>query len=110
VNGKQTLAENDSDVAGLSAAYNGYHDSLANKTAPAQDGFSCGQQFFIAYGQNWGRKTREAALRQQVMTDPHAPAQFHADIVWNIDPWYSAFNVQPGEKLYLAPAGRVHIW
>ena len=110
VNGKQTLAENIADVAGLSAAYDGYHDSLANKIAPDQDGFSGDQQFFIAFGQNWGRKAREAALRQQVMTDPHAPAQFRADTVRNIDSWYSAFNVQPGEKLYLAPPDRVQIW
>ncbi len=110
VNGKQTLAENIADVAGLSAAYDGYHDSLANKTAPHQDGFTGDQQFFIAFGQNWGRKAREAALRQQVTTDPHAPAQFRADTVRNIDPWYSAFNVQPGEKLYLAPPDRVQIW
>jgi len=110
VNGKQTLAENIADVAGLSAAYDGYHDSLANKAAPAQDGFTGDQQFFIAFGQNWGRKAREAAARQQVMTDPHAPAQFRADTVRNIDPWYSAFNVQPGEKLYLAPPDRVRIW
>jgi endothelin-converting enzyme/putative endopeptidase len=110
VNGKQTLGENIADVAGLSAAYDGYHDSLANKTAPAHDGFSGDQQFFIAFGQNWGRKVREAALRQQVMTGPHARAQFRADTVRNIDPWYSAFDVQPGEKLYLAPADRVQIW
>jgi putative endopeptidase len=110
VNGKQTLAENIADVAGLSAAYDGYHNSLANKTAPAQDGFSGDQQFFIGYGQNWGRKAREAALRQQVITDSHAPAQFRADTVRNIDPWYPAFNVQPGEKLYLAPPDRVQIW
>jgi putative endopeptidase len=110
VNGKQTLGENIADVAGLSAAYDGYHDSLANKTAPAQDDFTGDQQFFIAFGQNWGRKAREAALRQQVMADPHAPAQYRADTVRNIDPWYSAFDVQPGEKLYLAPADRVQIW
>jgi putative endopeptidase len=110
VNGKQTLGENIADVAGLSAAYDGYHDSLGNKTAPSQGGFSGDQQFFIAFGQNWGRKAREAALRQQVMTDPHAPAQYRADTVRNIDPWYSAFEVQLGEKLYLAPAERVRIW
>ena len=54
MNGKQTLAENIADVAGISAAYDGYQASLAGKTAPAQDGFSGDQQFFIAFGQNWG--------------------------------------------------------
>jgi endothelin-converting enzyme/putative endopeptidase len=110
VNGKQTLGENIADVAGLSAAYDGYHASLAGKTAPTQDGFSGDQQFFIAFGQNYASKGREAALRQQVMTDPHSPAQFRAATVRNIDSWYSAFNVQAGEKLYLAPSDRVQIW
>jgi endothelin-converting enzyme/putative endopeptidase len=110
VNGKQTLAENIADVAGISAAYDGYQASLAGKPAPTQDGFSGDQQFFIAFAQNWGSKTREAALRQQVMTNPHAPAQYRADTVRNIDAWYAAFNVQPNEKLYLAPPERVRLW
>jgi endothelin-converting enzyme/putative endopeptidase len=110
VNGKQTLGENIADVAGISAAYDGYQASLSGKTAPAQDGFSGDQQFFIAFAQNWGSKTREAALRHEVMTDPHAPAEYRAATVRNVDAWYAAFQVQPGEKLYLAPAGRVRIW
>jgi len=110
VNGKQTLAENIADVAGISAAYDGYHASLAGKTAPVQDGFSGDQQFFIAFGQNWGSKVRDAALRQQVATDPHSPAQYRADTVRNIDAWYSAFDVQPEQTLYLTPEDRVRIW
>jgi putative endopeptidase len=110
VNGKQTLAENIADVAGISAAYDGYKASLSGKTAPEQDGFSSDQQFFIAFGQNWGSKVREAALRQQVMTDPHAPAEYRAAEVRNIDAWYAAFDVQPGQKLYLASSDRVRIW
>ena len=110
VNGRQTLGENIADVAGISAAYDGYKASLSGKTAPTQDGFSGDQQFFIAFGQNWGSKTREAALRQEVMTDPHAPAQYRAAEVRNIDAWYAAFNVQAGEKLYLTPPDRVRIW
>src|SRR5271156_2481857 len=81
VNGKQTLAENIADLGGISAAYDGYHAALEGKPAPVQDGFTGDQQFFIAFGQNWGSKTREAALRQQVATDPHAPAQYRADTV-----------------------------
>ena len=110
VNGKQTLAENIADVAGISAAYDGYHAALAGKPAPEQDGFNGDQQFFIAFAQNWGSKSREAALRQQVATDPHAPAQYRADTVRNIDGWYAAFDVKPGETLYLAPPDRVRIW
>jgi len=110
VNGKQTLAENIADVAGISASYDGYRASLGGKTAPSQDGFSGDQQFFIAFGQNYASKTREAALRQQVMTDPHSPAEYRADTVRNVDAWYAAFDVKPGEALYLAPPDRVRIW
>ena len=110
VNGEQTLAENIADVAGISAAYDGYHASLGDRTAPVQDGFSGDQQFFIAFGQNWASKTREAALRQQVLTDGHAPARYRAATVRNIDAWYAAFDVEPGRELYLAPSDRVRIW
>ncbi|HTZ90288.1 MAG TPA: M13 family metallopeptidase [Alloacidobacterium sp.] len=110
VNGKQTLNENIADVAGIAAAYDGYHASLNGKPAPEQHGFSGDQQFFIAFGQNWGSKAREAALRRQVLTDPHAPAQYRADTVRNIDAWYAAFKVKPGDNLYLAPPDRVRIW
>jgi len=110
VNGQQTIGEDIADLGGVSAAFDGYHASLGGKPAPAQDGFSGDQQFFIAFGQNWASKTREARARQQVLTDPHAPAQFRADTVRNVDAWYSAFEVVPGEKLYLAPRDRVRIW
>ncbi len=110
VNGKQTLAENIADNAGISASFDAFHASLAGKSAPVQDGFSGDQQFFIAFGQNYGSKTREESLRQQVLTDSHAPSEYRADGVRNVDAWYPAFNVQPGEKLYLAPADRVQIW
>ena len=110
VNGKQTLAEDIADVAGLSASYDGYRASLNGKAAPMEDGFSGDQQFFIAFGQSWGEKVRPAALRQQVLTDPHAPAEYRADTVRNIDAWYKAFDVKPGEKLYLTPENRVRIW
>lgn len=110
VNGRQTLAEDIADVAGIAAAYDGYHAALAGKPAPVKEGFTGDQQFFIAFGQNWGTKAREAALRRQVMTDPHAPGQYRAATVRNIDAWYSAFDVKPGEKLYLAGPNRVRIW
>ena len=110
VNGQQTLAENIADVAGISAAYDGYHAALKGKPAPAQNGFSGDQQFFIAFGQDWAAKARPALLRQQVLTDSHSPARYRADTVRNIDAWYPAFQVKPGEKLYLAPEARVRIW
>jgi endothelin-converting enzyme/putative endopeptidase len=110
VNGKQTIDEDIADVAGLSDAYDGYQASLGGKPAPTVNGFSGDQQFFIAFGQAWGAKAREAALRQQVMTDPHAPAEDRADTVRNVDAWYAAFDVKPGEKLYLGQPQRVRIW
>lgn len=110
VNGEQTLEENIADVAGLCVAYDGYHASLATEAASLQDGFSGDQQFFIAFAQNRASKTREAALRQGVMTDPHSPPEYRADTVRNVDGWYTTFDVKPGEKLYLAPSDRVRIW
>jgi putative endopeptidase len=110
INGKQTLGENIADVAGIAAAYDGYRASLSGKTAPVEDGFSGDQQFFLAFAQNWGEKTREAALRQQIMTDGHAPGEYRAATVRNIDAWYTSFDVKAGEKLFLAPGDRVRIW
>jgi putative endopeptidase len=110
INGKQTLAENIADVAGIAAAYDGYRATLNGKAAPEQNGFTGDQQFFIAFAQNWGSKSRDAALRRQVMTNEHSPGQYRADTVRNIDAWYPAFKVKEGEKLYLAPADRVRIW
>jgi endothelin-converting enzyme/putative endopeptidase len=110
VNGKQTLAEDIADIAGLSAAYDGYRSSLQGKPAPSAHGFNGDQQFFIAFGQNYASKTRPAALRQQVLTDSHAPGEYRADTVRNVDAWYQAFDVKPGQALYLAPHDRVKIW
>jgi putative endopeptidase len=110
VNGKQTLAEDIADVAGISAAYDGYHSSLKGKAPPVDHGFTGDQQFFIAFGQNYASKSRPAALREQVLNDSHAPAEYRADTVRNADAWYKAFDVQPGQGLYLAPQDRVKIW
>ncbi|HEX3661134.1 MAG TPA: M13 family metallopeptidase [Acidobacteriaceae bacterium] len=110
VNGKQTIDENIADLGGVAAAYDGYHASLHGRQAPKQDGFTGDQQFYIAFGQNWASKAREASMRRQVLTDGHSPGQFRADTVRNSDGWYKAFDVKPGEKLYLSPQNRVRIW
>ncbi|BBD79470.1 M13 family metallopeptidase [Aerosticca soli] len=110
INGQQTLGENIADVSGLTAAYVAYHKSLGGRPAPVLDGLDGDQRFFLAFAQSWREKTREAALRQQVITDGHAPGRFRAQTVRNLDAWYDAFGVQAGEKLYLAPAERVRIW
>nr|WP_283937391.1 M13 family metallopeptidase [Sphingomonas anseongensis] len=110
VNGKLTLSENIADVAGLGAAYDAYRASLNGKEAPVLQGFTGDQRFFLAYGQAWAVKSRPETLRQIVLTNGHAPEQFRAVTVRNLDAWYPAFNVQPGQKLYLPPEKRVKIW
>ena len=110
VNGKLTLGENIADVAGLSAAYDAYRASLGGKDAPVIDGFTGDQRFFIAYAQAWQSKVRDEALRGQIATDGHAPGQYRALTVRNLDAWYKAFDVQPGDKLYIAPEKRVKVW
>ena len=110
VNGQQTLGENIADVAGLAAAYDAYRLSLKDQTAPVQASFTGDQQFFISFAQSWRDKFREPLLRQLLLTDGHSPSQYRADTVRNLDPWYAAFQVSPGERLYLAPSDRVRIW
>jgi endothelin-converting enzyme/putative endopeptidase len=110
VNGEQTIDEDIADLGGVAAAYDAYGASLNGKEAPIQNGFSGDQQFFLAFAQNWGSKVREASQRNRVLTDSHAPDQYRALTVRNFDAWYKAFNIQPGDKLYLAPADRVKIW
>jgi putative endopeptidase len=110
INGELTLGENIADVAGLAAAYDAYKLSLHGTPLPVVDGLTGDQRFFLAFAQSWRHKTREAALRQQIVVDGHAPARERAQTVRNLDPWYEAYDVKPGEKLYLAPADRVRIW
>jgi predicted metalloendopeptidase len=110
VNGKLTLSENIADVAGLAVAYDAYRLSLNGQPAPEVAGLSGDQQFFLSFAQAWRAKVREPALRQQVVTDGHAPDEFRADSVRNVDAWYQAFDVKPGQKLYLAPEERVRVW
>jgi predicted metalloendopeptidase len=110
VNGHQTLSENIADLAGLGDAYDAYHLSLKGQAPPTIDGMSADQIFFISFGQSWRTKTRDAALRAQIATDGHAPAQYRVQTVRNLDPWYSAFSVKQGEKLYLPENERVRVW
>ncbi|HET7301012.1 MAG TPA: M13 family metallopeptidase [Oleiagrimonas sp.] len=110
ISGKQTLGENIADVSGLTIAYVAYHKSLNGKPAPVIDGLTGDQRFFLSFAQTWQSKMRDAALRQRVKTDVHAPGQFRAETVRNLDAWYKAFNIQPDAKLYLKPDQRVQIW
>src|SRR5438309_487535 len=110
VNGEQTLGENIADVAGLSAAYDAYKLSLHRKELPVVDGLTGDQRFFLAFAQSWRKKIRDAALRSQIVTNEHAPSRERAQTVRNIDAWYDAYGVKPGEKLYLESNERVRIW
>jgi putative endopeptidase len=110
LNGEQMLSENIADIAGLNAAYDAYRAANGGQEGPSQQGFTGDQQFFIAFAQNWRTKVREATARQRAITDGHAPAEFRADTVRNMDAWYAAFDVKPADKLALPPAGRVRIW
>jgi putative endopeptidase len=110
VNGRQTLSENIADVAGLADALDAWHLQLAGRPAKGVAGFSAEQLFFLSFAQSWRQKIREPALRQRLVTDGHAPAEYRADTVRNLDAWYQVFDVTPGEKLYLAPEDRVRVW
>jgi putative endopeptidase len=111
VNGQLTLGENIADLAGLTVAQAAYHLSLNGKQAPVIDGYSGDQRFFLGWGQVWRYKAQDQTTRQRLLSDPHSPPQFRVDgTVRNTDAWYSAFNVAPGNALYLAPELRVHLW
>lgn len=111
VNGKLTLGENIGDLSGLSIALKAYRLSLGNAPAPVLDGYTGDQRFFLSFGQIWRSLYRDAATRQLVLSNPHAPAQFRVDgVTRNIDDWYVAFDVKPGDKYYLPPEQRVHLW
>jgi putative endopeptidase len=111
VNGTYTLGENIGDLGGLSIAIKAYKESLGGKEAPVMDGFTGMQRVFLGWGQVWGEKTREEALRSQIARDPHSPAKFRINgVVRNVPEFYEAFNVKPTDSLYLAPEKRVRIW
>ena len=110
VNGRLTLGENIADVAGLSASYDAWKLSLGGKEAPVLDGFTGDQRFFLGWAQNYRSVFRDAALRNKLMTDVHAPGPYRAQTVRNLDAWYTAFDVKPGQKLYLDKPARVPVW
>jgi putative endopeptidase len=110
INGQQTSAENIADLGGLATAWDAYQLSSKGQPAPVIDGFTAPQRFFLGFAQNWRAKSREGALRRQILTDVISPSPYRVRTVRNSDAWYSAFNVKPGQKLYLAPADRVKIW
>jgi putative endopeptidase len=111
VNGRLTLGENSGDVEGLSIAYVAYHLSLHGRPAAVLGGFTGDQRFFLSWAQVWQALWRDEYLRTQLLSNPHSPPRFRVNgAVRNVDAWYTAFKVQPTDKLYLPPEERVHIW
>ena len=105
------MGENLADLAGLEVAYDAYHRSLEGKEAPVIDGLTGDQRFFLAFAQAWRDKAREDAIKMQVASDEHSPARWRIiGPLRNIDAWYKAFGVAPGEKYYLKPEERTRIW
>ena len=111
VNGKLSLGENIGDLGGLSLAYRAYQLSLNGEEAPVIDGLTGDQRFFLAWGQVWRSKSRDAAIRQQLLTGPHSPARYRVNgVVRNMDAWYEAFGIEENSALWLSPEARVTIW
>jgi putative endopeptidase len=110
IQGALTQGENIADLAGLTVAYDAYKLSLGGKEAPVIDGFTGDQRFYLGWAQVWRRSYREASLRQRLLTDPHSPSIQRSWVVRNLDPFYKAYDLKPGAKLYLDPDARVRIW
>ncbi len=110
INGALTLGENIADLAGLTVAYDAYRRALDGQDAPILDGMTGDQRFFLGFAQVWRHKYRDAALQQQLATGPHTPGHFRPYVVRNLDAWYGAFNVQPGQRYYLPPDARIRVW
>jgi putative endopeptidase len=111
INGQQTLGENIADLAGLIIAYDAYKLALGGKEAPVIGGLTGDQRFFLAYAQSWRTKYREERLRDLLVSNVHSPAEARVNgPVRNVDAWYAAFNVKPGDKMYLKPEDRVRPW
>ena len=111
INGKLTMGENIGDMGGINLALDAYHASLHGKPAPVLDGITGDQRVFFGWAQVWRQKIRDEAQRKQLHTDPHSPAEARVNgVVRNVDAWYAAFDIKPGDKLYLKPEDRVRIW
>jgi endothelin-converting enzyme/putative endopeptidase len=112
IKGQLTLGENLGDLGGLEVAYAAYKRYVATHgEPPVIDGLTGDQRFFIAYGYSWQTKYRDGALRERLLSDEHSPAKWRVNgVVRNMDAWYKAFNVKPGDKMYLPPEQRVTVW
>lgn len=111
VDGDNTMGENVADLGGLLMAYDAYHLSLGGQTAPVVDGLTGDQRFFLGFAQVWRTKSRDDFIKRQLVSDPHSPEEFRIlGTIRNVDAWYDAFGVRPGDRLYVKPEDRVRIW
>jgi putative endopeptidase len=111
INGKASMGENIGDLGGVLISLDAYHQSLRGRKAKVIDGYTGDQRFFLGWGQVWRTLFRNEALRQQLVSDPHSPGQIRAvNPLRNVDAWYAAWNIKPGDAQYIAPADRVRIW
>ena len=111
VNGRLTLGENIADLSGLTMAYRAYQRSLGGRPAPVIDGLTGDQRFFLGWARSWRVAAREAAARQLLQTDSHSPGEYRANgPVGHLDAFYTAFDVRPGDALYIAPEDRIRLW
>jgi predicted metalloendopeptidase len=110
INGKLTLSENVADLGGLAAAFDAYRRTLGAKAGDRDYVRQKDREFFIGFARAWRVKMRDDALRTQAAANDHAPENFRVSTVRNMDAWYEAFDVQPGQRLYLEPKSRVRIW
>jgi putative endopeptidase len=109
--GDLTMGENIADLGGALVAIEAYHNALGGKPAPVIDGLTGDQRFFLSYAQSWRHKATDDSVRQQIVSNPHAPVQYRVNgVVRNMDAWYDAFRVKESDALYLAPEQRVRIW
>ena len=111
MNGELTMGENIADLGGLTLALDAYRASLKGQPAPVLDGFSGDQRVLLGWAQAWRGKVSDDYVRKQVVSEPHSPRQFRVNgPTRNIDAWYDAFKVQPGDKMFVAPEHRARIW
>jgi putative endopeptidase len=111
VNGKLTLGENLADLGGLNVAYEAFKKTKQGQSATKADGFTPDQRFFLSWAQVWRGSQRPEAAAQRILTDPHSPEQYRTNApITNMDAWYAAFNIQPGDKLYKKPEERIKVW
>ena len=110
IDGKKTLVENLADLGGLASAFDAYREAVGKGTVNVDALHRLDREFFLGYARSWRSKITDDALRTYLKNDPHAPDDDHVHTVRNLDAWYDAFDVQPGQKLYLAPEARVRVW